>query len=154
VLRRVAPASARTAGASGKVPRAVVAAGAFVVGLLANRVKREGLAFLGVVGVAGDVFEAGLEGFGSDFLLLALAFDDFGQQPVLAALFLAGFVELLLDAGEFGLQGGDGIALGGEIAGDEQGGGDEVGLEAALALFEVMRLRPNKLGTGWMSMML
>ena len=75
---------------------------------------------------------------------MALAFDDFGQQPVLAAVLLPHFVELLLEAGEFGLQGGDGIPLGGEVAGDEQGGGDEVGLEAAFALFEVFLLGPDE----------
>ncbi len=59
-------------------------------------------------------------------------------------MFLALFVELLLDAGEFGFEGGDGIALGGEVAGDEQGGGNEVGLEAAFAFFEVFLLGPDE----------
>jgi hypothetical protein len=53
------------------------------------------------------------------------------------------FVELLLDAGEFGFEGGDGIPLGSEIAGNENGGRHEVGLETALALFEVVRLGPD-----------
>ena len=118
----------------------------FGVGLLVEErgVGGEGLAFLGVVGVAGDLLEAGLHAFGGDLLLLALAFDDFGEEPFFAALFLAGFVELLFDAGEFGFTGGDGIALGGEGAGDEQGGRDEVGLEAALALFKIFLFGPDE----------
>ena len=46
--------------------------------------------------------------------------------------------------GEFGFEGVDGIPLGGEVAGDEQGGRDQVGLEAALALLEVVRLGPDE----------
>lgn len=73
-----------------------------------------------------------------------IALDDFREQPLLAALLLPLFVELLLDAGEFGFEGGDAIPLGGAIAGDEKGGRDEVGLEAAPALLEVMRLGPDE----------
>ena len=58
-------------------------------------------------------------------------------------MFFALFIKLLLDAGEFGLTGGDCLALGFEVAGDEQGGGHEVGLEAALALGEVVQLGPG-----------
>ena len=54
------------------------------------------------------------------------------------------FVELLLDAGEFGFEGGDGIPLGSEIAGNENGGRHEVGLEAALALLKVVRFAPDE----------
>ena len=51
------------------------------VGLLVEQrgVGFESLAFLGVVGVAGDFLEAGLHAFGGDLLLVALAFDDFGE---------------------------------------------------------------------------
>ena len=94
------------------------------IGLLVEQrgVGFEGLAFVGVVGVAADVLEAGLEGFAGDFLLIALAFDDFGEQSFFTAVFLPRFVELLLDAGDVGFEGGDSIALCGEVAGDEQGG--------------------------------
>ena len=104
----------------------------------------EGLAFVGVVFVLADLLEAGIHTLGSDLLLLAFAFDDLIEQPFLAALFLARFVELLLDAGGVGVQGGDRIALGGEVAGNEQRGGHEVGLEAAFALFEIFFLRPDE----------
>ena len=46
--------------------------------------------------------------------------------------------------GEFGFERVDGIALGGEVAGDENWRGNEVGLEAALALLEVVLLRPDE----------
>ena len=46
--------------------------------------------------------------------------------------------KLLLKGSKLDFEGGDGIALDGEVAGDEQGGGDEVGLEAALALLGEM----------------
>ena len=77
------------------------------VGLLVEQrgVVFEGLAFVGVVRVAADFLEAGLHGFGGDLLLLALALDDFGEQPFLAALFLPRFVELLLDARRVRLRG-------------------------------------------------
>ena len=116
------------------------------VGLLVEEcgVGIEGLAFVGVVLVLADFLEAGLHAFSGDLLLLTLAFDDFGEQPLLPALFLAGFVELLLNAGEFGFERGDCILLDGKVAGDEQRGGDEVGLEAALALFKVFLLGPDE----------
>ena len=116
------------------------------VGLLVEQrgVGVKGLAFLGVVFVFADFPEAGLEGFGGDFLLVALAFDDLIEQPFLATLFLARFVELLLDAGDVGFEGGNCLALSGEVAGDKQVGGDEVGLEAAFALLEVFLLGPDE----------
>ena len=46
--------------------------------------------------------------------------------------------------GEFGFEGGDGVPLGGEVAGDEERRGNEVGLEAALALLVVVRLGPDE----------
>ena len=60
-----------------------------------------------------------LHGLGGDLLLVALALDDFREQPFLAALLLPHFVELLLDGGEFGFDGVDGIPFGSEVAGDE-----------------------------------
>jgi hypothetical protein len=77
-------------------------------------------------------------------LLVALAFDDFGEQSFLAAVFLPRFIELLLERGEFGLTGGDGIPLGTKITGDEQGGGNKVGLKAALAFLEIFLLGPDQ----------
>ena len=41
-------------------------------------------------------------------------------------------------------EGVDGIPLGGEVAGNEERRGNEVGLEAALALLEVLLLRPDE----------
>ena len=102
------------------------------------------LTLVGIVRVFGYLLKASLQGFDGDFLFLTLAFDDFGQQPFFAALFLPRFIELLLQRGEFGLTSGDGITLGGKVAGDEQGGRDEVGLEAALALLEVFLLGPDE----------
>ena len=116
------------------------------VGLLLEQrsVVFERLALVGVVRVVADLLEPRLHGFGGDLLLLALAFDDLGQQPFLAAVLLAHFVELLLERGELGFERFDGIALGGEVAGDEERRRDEVGLEAALALLEVVRLGPDE----------
>ena len=59
-------------------------------------------------------------------------------------MFLTGFVELLLNAGDVGFNGGDCLALGGEVAGDEQVGGHEIGLEPAFALFKVFLLGPDE----------
>ena len=47
--------------------------------------------------------------------------------------------------GQLGFERVDGIALGGEVAGDEKRRGNEVGLEAALALLVVVRLGPDEL---------
>ena len=53
-------------------------------------------------------------------------------------------VELLLDGGEFGFDDGDSIPLGSKVASIEKGGRDEVGLEAALALLEIVRFGPDE----------
>ena len=104
----------------------------------------QGLALVGVVRVLADLLEARLHGLGGDLLLLALALDHFREQPFLTALLLSLFVELLFDGGEFAFDGGDGISLGSEIAVNENRRGDEVGLEAALALLEVVRFGPDE----------
>ena len=68
-----------------------------------------------------------LRRLGSDLLLVAFAFDGLFQQTFLAAVFLGiSSVELLLDRGEFGFQLLDGRLFGGEVAGDEKRGGNQV----------------------------
>ena len=102
------------------------------------------LALVGVVGVFADFLEASLHGLGGDLLLLALAFDDFREQPsspLCSSLFSSSCCSM---RGEFGFDGFDGIPLGSKIAGDENRRRNEVGLEAALALLVVVRLRPDE----------
>ena len=68
---------------------------------------------------------------------LSLSFDDFGQQPFLAAVFLGHFLHLLLERGELGLQLLDGILFVRKVAGDDERGRDEFGLVFLLAEHEV-----------------
>jgi hypothetical protein len=49
-------------------------------------------------------------------LLVTFALHNLCEQAVLAAVFLALFIELLLDGRQIRLQCGDGVVLGGEVA--------------------------------------
>ena len=100
---------------------------------------------VGVVGVVADLLEPRLHGLGGDLLLVALALDHLGEQPFLAAFSSRFSSSCCSMRGELGFERFDGIPLGGEVAGDEKRRGDEVGLEAPLALLEVVRLRPDEL---------
>jgi hypothetical protein len=53
---------------------------------------------------------------------------------------------LLFDDGEIAFDCDDGIPFDDEVAVNENGCGDEVGLEAALPLLEVVRFGPDGLG--------
>ena len=93
-----------------------------------------------VKGILRDLFQPSLHGLRRDLLLVALALDHLSQQSFFAAVLLAHLVELLLERGEAVVEGFDGIAFGDEVTGDENRRGDEVGLEAPLALQVVVRL--------------
>ena len=102
-------------------------------------------ALVGVDRVLADLLQPRLHGLRGDLLLVALALDHLGKQAVLAAVLLAHLVELLFERGELVVERLDGIALGSEVAGDENRRGNEVRLEAPLALQVVVRLGPGEL---------
>jgi hypothetical protein len=104
----------------------------------------EGCTLLGVIGTFAGLLQPRLHGLGGDLLFVALTFNDFGKQSVLAALFLA-FLVTLFDNCEIGFQRCDRITLGGGVAVYNQRCGHEVGFEAAPAAPVILLLRPGEL---------
>src|SRR5205823_12117734 len=102
-------------------------------------------AFVGVERILADLLEPRLHGLRSNLLLVALALDDLDQQSLFAVILFTHLVELLLKRGELVVDCLDGIALGSEVASDDNWRRNEIGLEATLALQVVVRLGPNEL---------
>ena len=80
------------------------------------------------VGVVLDFLQPRRDGRLGELVLVVLRL---GQQSFLAAVFLVHFLHLLRDGGDLGFQFLDGGLLGGEVAGDEQRGRDQVGLDTS-----------------------